>query len=107
MARPPRPDGEDLPLGAPVEFPIEQDVIDSSAQDACEHDEEAEIHHLIRRNGHPLALGFFPHQPCADENGGDVHESVPAQRERSDFEYDGAQISNSSPDGDARSFLRY
>ena len=94
------PDGEDLPLGAPVEFPVEQDVIDSPAHDSCEHDEEAEVHYFIGGDGHLLAFRFLAHQPYAHQHGGDVHESIPAERERSDFKNDGVQISGSSPDGD-------
>lgn len=95
----PFPDGEDLPQGGPVKLPVEQDVIGSPAQDAGEHDEEAEVHHLIGRDGHSLARGFPPHQPDTPQHGGDVHKSVPAQREGADFEYDGAQIPVSLPGG--------
>lgn len=98
----PLPDGEDLPHGAPVEFPVERDVIDSPAQDAREHDEEAEVHHLIGRDGHSLSRGFPLHKPYAGQHGGDVHEAVPSKRKGSDFEYDGAQISDSLPDGGER-----
>ena len=57
--------------------------------------------------GIPLRSVSFLTSHTPHQHGGDVHESVPAKRERSDFEYDGAQIANSLPEGDARCILRF
>jgi hypothetical protein len=87
------PQGEDLERVREVVVRlVEEHVAQPPAEDHAEHDEEKDVVELGARHGDDPLLDAAHAEPPSGGEADEVHQAVPADRERSDLECDGIDI---------------